>query len=139
MDDDAQPGLEPDEGPSEVVPDVRAPVEQPPEGAALNAAPDNAPPVTARADEAAPTLPLPGQARERAAAGERDRRVTALWSADQEGNTWVGIGGVGWRRLGGGCDSAHIALTMLAAHAREQGSRVHYRESDGVIGEIYVW
>lgn len=108
-----------------------------PDGPAVAAA-DNAPPVTERADQDIPALPF-----DRPGGGgshwERDRRVTALWSADQERNAWVGIGGIGWRRLEGQHDSALVALTMLAAHAREQGARVSYREQDGVIQELYVW
>lgn len=99
---------------------------------------ENAPPVTEWADQDMPTLPA-GDPGPGGSHWEQDRRVTALWSADQERNAWVGIAGVGWRRLDGRCDSALVALTMLAAHAREQGARVSYREQDGVIQELYVW
>ncbi|MCU0834904.1 MAG: hypothetical protein MUC77_10825 [Chromatiaceae bacterium] len=109
-----------------------------PAGPPLAPVGDNAPPVSERADQDMPTLPF-GDAPPGGSHWEQDRRVAALWSADQDRNAWVGIAGVGWRRLDGRCDSALVALTMLAAHAREQGARVSYREQDGVIQELYVW
>jgi len=131
MNADAQrPSLEPEAPPASPRLEPAAPPAVP--------AIDSAPPINERIAQAMPALSLdrPGGGGSR---WEQGRRVTALWSVDQERNAWVGIAGVGWRRLDGASDSALVALTMLAAHAREQGAGVSYREQDGVIQELYVW
>lgn len=69
-----------------------------------------------------------------------DKRVTALWGINQNRNSWVYVTGVGWKRLATNSDSAVVALTMLAAHAKQVQTNYSYREeSDGLIHETYVW
>ena len=69
-----------------------------------------------------------------------DKRITALWSINQYRNSWVHIGGIGWKRLAVKSDSAIVALSMIGAHAKQLQSRVDLREeSDGLIHEIYSW
>ena len=69
-----------------------------------------------------------------------DKRVTALWTINQNRNSWVYINGVGWKRLSAASDSANLALTLLAAHAKQSQTNYTYRdESDGLIHESYVW
>jgi hypothetical protein len=69
-----------------------------------------------------------------------DKRVSALWSINQNRNSWVYITGVGWKRLATNSDSAVVALTMLAAHAKQKQTPYNYREeADGLIHETYVW
>ncbi len=69
-----------------------------------------------------------------------DKRITGLWSLNQNRNSWVYVNGIGWKKLANNSDSAIVALSMLSAHAREKDSAVNYREeSDGMIREIYVW
>ena len=66
-----------------------------------------------------------------------DARVNALWSINQNRNAWIGVANLGWRKLANNSDSAVVALTMLAAHARETQSSYSYREeADGMIHEI---
>lgn len=73
-------------------------------------------------------------------AWHNDKRVTALWSINQSRNSWVYINGVGWKRLSTASDSANLALTLLAAHAKQSQTNYTYRdESDGLIHESYVW
>ena len=73
-------------------------------------------------------------------AWNNDKRVTALWSINQSRNSWVYINGVGWKRLSTASDSANLALTLLAAHAKQSQTNYTYRdESDGLIHESYVW
>ena len=68
-----------------------------------------------------------------------DKRITALWSINQNRNAWVYVAGVGWKRLASNSDSAIVALNMLASHARALNCRVDYREeADGMIREMYV-
>jgi hypothetical protein len=74
------------------------------------------------------------------AAWQNNKQITALWSINQNVNSWVGVSGIGWKKLSNASGSGIVALTMLAAHAREKGSVVNYREeSDGMIHEMYVW
>jgi len=48
--------------------------------------------------------------------------------------------GLGWKRLYNGRDGAFIALTILAAQARQVGRPVNFREeADGMVYEIYLW
>jgi hypothetical protein len=90
--------------------------------------------------DAAPTLSLSQGVLTGATAWNNSKQITALWSINQNRNSWVGIGGIGWKKLANNSDSAITALTMLSAHARTLGSTVHYRdESDGMIHEMYVW
>ncbi|HWB02106.1 MAG TPA: hypothetical protein VG796_03715 [Verrucomicrobiales bacterium] len=108
-------------------------------GAASVSAP---PPPTSAIGDAGPSIrPAEGGG---AAAGItawlNNKRITALWSINQNRNSWAHVEGIGWKRLANNSDSAIVALTMLAAHAREKASVVNYREeSDGMIREMYVW
>ncbi|MGB9179427.1 MAG: hypothetical protein WCB68_09285 [Pyrinomonadaceae bacterium] len=69
-----------------------------------------------------------------------DKRVNALWSINQNRNSWMSVVGVGWRRLAAISDSGVVALTVLAAHAKQTQCRIDYREeADQLIHEIYVW
>jgi hypothetical protein len=66
--------------------------------------------------------------------------INALWSINQDRNSWVGIAGIGWKKLSTSSESGIVALTMLAATAKEKNSLVYYREeSDARIHEFYVW
>lgn len=98
-------------------------------------------PPTAGMGEGAPGLPLvEGGVAADIGAWLNNKRVNGLWSINQNRNSWAGIQGIGWKKLSNKSDSAIVALTMLAAHAREKNSVVNYRdESDGMIHEIYVW
>lgn len=90
--------------------------------------------------EAAPSLPLVGDAVSGITAWQNNKKINALWSINQNRNSWIGVEGIGWKKLANNSDSAIVAFTMLAAHAFEKGSVVHYREeNDGMIHETYVW
>lgn len=69
-----------------------------------------------------------------------DKRVNALWCINQNRNVWMGVTGIGWRKLANNSDSAIVAFTTLASHARATQSRIDYREeSDGMVHECYIW
>ena len=88
----------------------------------------------------APSLPLTSAIAAGVSAWQNSKKFNALWSINQNRNSWVGVEGVGWKKLANNSDSAIVALTMLASHARAKGSSVNYREeSDGMIYEMYVW
>lgn len=113
-------------------------------------APDQLPPAAgqssgdAAATDAQPSQ-MPPTATEKGSSGgitawNNDKRVTALWAINQNRNSWVYINGVGWKRLSTASDSANLALTLLAAHAKQSQTNYTYRdESDGLIHEAYVW
>jgi hypothetical protein len=66
--------------------------------------------------------------------------INALWSINEDRNSWVGVQGVGWVKLSTNSDTGIVALTMLSAHAKQLQSIVNYRtEDDGMIHEIYAW
>ena len=98
---------------------------------------------TGGAAEAMPTL-LPSAAGVSSSGGVaawlNDKRVTALWVINQNRNSWAFISGVGWKKLANNSDTAVVALTMLAAHAKQSQTNYSYRdEADGMIHESYVW
>ena len=71
---------------------------------------------------------------------QRGKRVTAVWSKNENRNSWVAIAGTGWKKLADTSDSANIALTILASQALQTTRNIDYREeSDGMIHEIYLW
>jgi hypothetical protein len=91
---------------------------------------------------AQPTLAPPKARLAAAAVGAwiSDTRVAALWSINQNRNSWVYIEGKGWRKLANNSDSAIVAFSTLAAHAKLLHTSYSYREeADGMIHETYVW
>lgn len=69
-----------------------------------------------------------------------NQTVNALWSINEDRNSWVGIAGVGWVKLSTGSDTGVVALTTLAAHAYQTQHIINDRtEDDGMIHEIYAW
>jgi hypothetical protein len=90
--------------------------------------------------DAAPSLQVIDAAITGIAAWQNNKKVTSLWSINQNRNSWINFEGIGWRKLANNSDSAIVALSVLGAHAKEKGSPVNYREeNDGMIHEIYVW
>jgi hypothetical protein len=66
--------------------------------------------------------------------------VSALWANNSARNGWAYVTGVGWKKLGGTTDFAHLGLVQLARLARDTNAGVNYRdEADGLIHEMYVW
>jgi len=73
-------------------------------------------------------------------AWQNDKRINALWSINQNRNVFVGVTGVGWKKLANNDDTAIVAFTMLSGSARITQTPVNYRdEADGMIHEMYVW
>ena len=96
------------------------------------------------AGESAPTLTPSSGIGSGAGGGQTtwlgDKRVSALWGINQNRNSWVYITGIGWKKLANNSDSAVVALTALAAHAKLKQTNYTYREeADGMINETYVW
>jgi hypothetical protein len=69
-----------------------------------------------------------------------NQKINALWCINENRNSWVGVAGVGWKKLANNSDTAVVALTILGAHAKQTQGPVNYREeADGMIHEMYVW
>lgn len=74
------------------------------------------------------------------AAWQNDKRINALWAINENRNVFVGVAGVGWKKLANNNDSGIVALTLLSGSARITQTQVNYRdEADGMIHEMYVW
>lgn len=111
--------------------------------------------VTPPASTNAPTLAPPiqgGAARSAAGAAStaaraaaaavwlNNQQINALWTINEDKNSWVGVAGVGWTKLANNSDTAIVALTVLSAHAKDGQRLVNLRqEDDGMIHEMYVW
>ena len=66
--------------------------------------------------------------------------INALWSINQDKNSWISDASLGWKKLSNASDSGIVALTILSSHAKQLGSTVYYRtDDDGMVHEIYVW
>jgi hypothetical protein len=90
--------------------------------------------------QSTPSLPISGGVAQGVSAWQNTKKVEALWTINQDRNSWVGIAGIGWKKLAGPNETAVSAMTMLVAHARATDSVINYRdESDNLIHEVYVW
>jgi hypothetical protein len=66
-------------------------------------------------------------------------QISALWSLNQDRNVWVYIANTGWVKLSAASESGTVALSLLAAYAKQSQEIVTCRrEADGMIHEIYV-
>jgi hypothetical protein len=75
-----------------------------------------------------------------ATAWHQNVRITALWSINEEHNAFAHLENIGWRKLASQLHSAHLALNLLASHARQTGGVTSLREEDdGMVHEMYVW
>ena len=99
---------------------------------------DSSLPIMVSTTDSAPSLPIEG-VESGISTWQNNKRINGLWSINQNRNSWAGVAGVGWKKLAGDSDSAIVALTMLAAHARDKNAPVNYREESNQIQEIYVW
>jgi len=68
-----------------------------------------------------------------------NQHVSALWSINQNRNSWAAFVGSGWQKFSNNSDSAIVAFTLLASIGKVAQSNVNYRtEADHMIHEMYV-
>lgn len=67
------------------------------------------------------------------------KKITGLFSSAHSRNSWIGVPGLGWRKLADNSDPVVMALTDLAAHAKQLNSNVNLKEENNKIVEMYVW
>jgi hypothetical protein len=71
---------------------------------------------------------------------QNNKKFNGSWCIDEDRNVWYHVDGIGWKKLAYQSESAIVAMNILAAHAKQVGSIVNYRdEADGMIYEMYVW
>jgi hypothetical protein len=88
--------------------------------------------------EVAPTL-QPGAA-EAIGLWQTGKHVDALYATYAARFSWMHVAAGPWRRFSPTSDSGVAALALLAAHARDRGRPVNFREeADQLIHEMYVW
>lgn len=69
-----------------------------------------------------------------------NKQIDALYSTYAARFAWMHVAGGLWRRFSPVSDSGVAALALLAAHARDRGRPVNYREeADQLVHEMYVW
>lgn len=74
-----------------------------------------------------------------AVAWQPDKRINALFNSDDPRNSYMSVVGTGWVKLGSATDSANLAFSILASHAKEKGSRIDYGLDGSVCVEMYVY
>jgi hypothetical protein len=71
---------------------------------------------------------------------QTNKQVDALYATYAARFSWMHVSGGPWRRFSPVSDSGVAALALLAAHARDRGRPVNFREeADQLIHEMYVW
>jgi hypothetical protein len=69
----------------------------------------------------------------------KNKKISALWSINQDRNSWINVSGLNWKKLANNSSSAVVALTMLASHAKQSGRTTNLKEESEKIIEMYVW
>lgn len=134
MTDSRPQGIPPEEEVFATVQDM--PIEMPPEEMLAAASLEQAGPIETPPGEEEAAAAVSDAA---AAVWHTGKKITALWSKNQNRNSWIAVSSVGWKKLANNSDSAVVALTMLACHARDKGGNVSLKEDSGQIKEMYVW
>jgi hypothetical protein len=94
----------------------------------------------------APTQTPPGAETTGITAGaiggwQDNAHITALWSINQDKNSWIWVANIGWLKLANNSETGIMALTVLASHAKAMGRILSYGtdSSTGMVTQMYVW
>ncbi len=68
-----------------------------------------------------------------------NKKVHGLWTKDQTRNSWASYTGLGWKKLNSSNNSSCVALSILAAHAKQYNKNTKIKIDGGQIKEMYVW
>ncbi len=74
-----------------------------------------------------------------AGAWHRNKKVNGVYGTNHKNNSWIFLGGVGWRKLSDKTESGNTAMTMVSAHARQLARPVNALEDGQKIRQVYVW
>ena len=67
------------------------------------------------------------------------RKVTGLWTIDQDRNAWAYLdGGVGWRRIAYDNDNIFMDLLTPLVAAKAGNRPINVYEEAGVLKQLYV-
>ena len=69
---------------------------------------------------------------------QNGKKITAMWTINQDGNAWVWVDGLGWRKLAHGSDSQFNSMLAVCGQAYQGNRFVNFREV-GVGGNIEIW
>lgn len=74
---------------------------------------------------------------------QNGKRITGLWTINENRNAWVWIDGLGWRKLARDDDSVFDAMLNVCTAAYIGNRTVNFREvgtgGNIEIHEIYAW
>jgi sugar lactone lactonase YvrE len=70
---------------------------------------------------------------------ERNKRITGLWTINQNRNAWVYVQGLGWRKISPDNDNIFFDMLTQLIAAKAGNRRVDFRQKNRVIKEIYVF
>jgi C1A family cysteine protease len=70
---------------------------------------------------------------------ERNKRITGLWTINQNRNAWVYVQGLGWRKISPDNDNIFFDMLAQLIAAKAGNRRVDFRQENRVIKEIYVF
>ena len=69
---------------------------------------------------------------------QNNRRVTGLWTINQDRNAWAYFAGLGWRRISYDNDNIFFDMLSQLIAAKAAARPVNFYEEKGVIKQIYV-
>ena len=74
---------------------------------------------------------------------QNGKKITGLWTINENRNAWVWVDGLGWRKLAHDDDSVFTAMLATCVEAKGDNRFVNFREvgtgGNIEIHEIYVW
>jgi C1A family cysteine protease len=70
---------------------------------------------------------------------QSNRRVTGLWTINQDRNAWAYFDGLGWRKISPDNDNIFFDMLVQLAAAKAAARPVNFYEEQGVIKQLYVF
>jgi C1A family cysteine protease len=70
---------------------------------------------------------------------QNNRRVTGLWTINQDRNAWAYFPGLGWRKISSDNDNIFFDMLAQLISAKAAARPVNFFEEKGVIKQIYVF
>ena len=70
---------------------------------------------------------------------ERDKRVTGLWTINEDRNAWVHVAGLGWRKVSAENDNIFVDMLAQLVAAKAGARRVDLYQENAMIKQTYVF
>lgn len=71
-------------------------------------------------------------------AWQNNKRITGLWTIDQDRNAYVLVDGIGWKKIAADNDNIFFNLLTQLIAAKAGNRPINYYEDGGVIRQVYV-